>query len=73
MGDFRWLTVGPENQPDATAALLAIPGPPVMDEQTTQHVRDIVAGGFGGTLLLETDNIDAAYKELTSRGVEFQD
>jgi hypothetical protein len=27
-----------------TVALLAIPGPPVMDEQRTQHVRDIVAG-----------------------------
>jgi hypothetical protein len=71
MGDFRWLPVGPKNQPDVTVALLAIPGPPVMDEQTTQHVRDIVAGGFGGTLFLEPDNVDSAYKDLTSRGVEF--
>ena len=34
MGDFRWLTVGPAGQDDVAIVLMAIPGPPVMDEET---------------------------------------
>ena len=39
MGDFRWLTVGPAGQPDVAIVLMAIPGPPVMDEETAEQVR----------------------------------
>ena len=39
MGDFRWLTVGPPGQEDVTVVLMAIPGPPVMDEATTGRSR----------------------------------
>ncbi len=71
LGDFRWLAVGPAEQPDISVVLMAIPGPPVMDKQTAQQVRDLTAKGFAGTLFLTTDDIDAAYRELTGRGVEF--
>ena len=54
-----------------SVALMAIPGEPVMDAPTAQQVRDLTARGFAGTLFLTTDNLDAAYKELTGRGVEF--
>jgi catechol 2,3-dioxygenase-like lactoylglutathione lyase family enzyme len=71
MGDFRWLVVGPGNQPDVSIALMAVPGPPVMDEQTRQQVLDLTAKGFTGTLFLTTDDVEAAYEELSGRGVEF--
>ena len=71
MGDFRWIAVGPAAQPDISVVLMAIPGPPVMDAETTQQVRDVTAKGFAGTLFLTTDDIQAAYTELTGRGVEF--
>jgi uncharacterized glyoxalase superfamily protein PhnB len=71
MGNFRWLTVGPASQPDISVVLMAIPGPPVMDAQTAQQVRDLMAKGFAGTLFLTTEDVHAAYKELTARGVEF--
>jgi uncharacterized glyoxalase superfamily protein PhnB len=71
MGNFRWLTVGPPSQPDVSVVLMAIPGPPVMDAQTAQQVRDLTAKGFAGTLFLTTDDVHAAYNELKSRGVEF--
>jgi predicted enzyme related to lactoylglutathione lyase len=51
--------------------LMAIPGEPVMDAQTAQQVRDLTAKGFAGTLFLTTDDCQAAYKELSARGVEF--
>jgi catechol 2,3-dioxygenase-like lactoylglutathione lyase family enzyme len=71
MGDFRWLSVGPAEQPDVSVVLMAIPGPPVMDDQTAQQVRDLTAKGFTGTLFMTTDDVEAAYKELSGRGVEF--
>src|SRR5436190_23822427 len=71
MGDFRWLTVGPAGQPDFAITLMAIPGPPVMDPDTADQVRALVAKGFAGTVFLTTDDIHADYEELKGRGVEF--
>jgi predicted enzyme related to lactoylglutathione lyase len=71
MGDFRWLTVGPVGQPDMAIVLMAIPGPPMMDEETTAQVRDLMAKGFAGTVFLTTEDCQAAYEELVARGVEF--
>ena len=71
LGSFRWLTVGPPGQPDVAIVLMPIPGPPVMDAQTAEQVRTVMAKGFAGTVFLTTDDCHAAYKELTSRGVEF--
>ena len=73
MGDFRWLTVGPAGQPDVAIVLMAIPGQPVMDDETGEQVRDLTAKGFAGTIFLATDDCQAAYEELSSRGVEFID
>ena len=71
MGNFRWLTVSPPNQPDVAIVLMAIPGPPVMDEATAAQVGDLVAKGFAGTVFLATDDCRASYEELKGRGVEF--
>jgi uncharacterized glyoxalase superfamily protein PhnB len=71
MGAFRWLTVGPPAQPDVAIVLMAIPGPPIMDAETADQVRTLMAKGFAGTIFLSTDDCQAAYDELTSRGVEF--
>jgi uncharacterized glyoxalase superfamily protein PhnB len=73
MGNFRWLTVSPANQPDIAVVLMAIPGPPVMDAQTAQQVRDLMAKGFAGTLFLESDDVRRAYEDLRQRGVEFSE
>jgi uncharacterized glyoxalase superfamily protein PhnB len=70
-GDFRWLTVGPAGQPDVAIALMAIPGAPVMDDQTAEQVRNLMAKGFAGTVFLTTDDVKASYEELKGRGVEF--
>ena len=71
MGNFRWLTVGPAGQPDIAIVLMAIPGPPVMDAQTTEQVRDLMAKGFAGTVFLTTEDCQASYEELSGRGIEF--
>jgi catechol 2,3-dioxygenase-like lactoylglutathione lyase family enzyme len=71
MGNFRWLTVGPAGQPDIAIVLMAIPGPPVMDAETAEQVKSLMAKGFAGTVFLTTDDVQGSYEELKSRGVEF--
>lgn len=71
MDGFRWLTVGPSNQDDVSITLMAIPGQPVMDAETADQVRDLMAKGFAGTVFLTTDDCQASYEELKARGVEF--
>jgi len=68
---FRWLTVGPAGQPDVAIVLMAVPGPPVMDPETAEQVKSLMARGFAGTLFLGTDDCRASYEELRARGVEF--
>jgi len=71
LGDFRWLTVGPSGQEDISVALMAIPGPPVMDDDTKKQVEELMAKGSAGTIFLTTDDVQGAYEELKGRGVEF--
>ena len=70
LGGFRWLTVGAPGQ-DFSVALIAIPGPPVMDEETKKQLEDLVSKGSAGTVFLTTDDVQAAYEELQGKGVEF--
>jgi len=71
LGNFRWLTVSPPGQDDVAITLMAIPGPPVMDEATAAQVRELMAKGFAGTVFLTTDDAKASFEELRGRGVEF--
>jgi len=71
MGNFRWLSVGPRDQDQIAIVLMAIPGPPVMDEETRAQVAELTAKGFASTIFLTTDDCIKAYEELSGRGVEF--
>jgi len=73
MGNFRWLTVGPVGQEDVSITLMAIPGPPVMDEESAEQLKTVMAKGFAGTVFLTTDDCQASYEELKGRGVEFSE
>ena len=72
MGNFRWLRVGVPGQRDVALVLMAIPGPPVFDEDTRQRLREVLAKGAAGGLFFATDDCQASYEELKKRGVEFQ-
>jgi predicted enzyme related to lactoylglutathione lyase len=73
MGNFRWLVVGPPQQPEMGIALVAIPGPPVMDTATAAQVADVMAKGYSGTVFLTTEDCQGTYEELSGRGVEFSE
>ena len=71
LGGFRWLTVGPPGQDGIAIVLMPIPGPPMLDPETADGVRELMAKGLAGTVFLTTDDCRASYAELTARGVEF--
>ena len=71
LGDFRWLTVGPPSQPEIAVVLMAIPGPPVIDPESAEQIRSLMAKGWTSPLFLTTDDIHADVDALKKRGIEF--
>jgi len=70
-GGFRWLTVGPKNQPGFELILME-PGPGFLfDEATANQIRDLVQGGKLGAGVFDTADCQATYEELKGKGVEF--
>ena len=70
MGNFRWLSVGIPGQ-DVSITLMAIPGPPVFDDETRESINKLLAKGASGGLFFATDDAQKSYDELKGRGVEF--
>jgi catechol 2,3-dioxygenase-like lactoylglutathione lyase family enzyme len=70
MDTFRWLTVGPPGQPDFEL-ILAVPGPPMLDPESAEHIRAMVAKGALGAGVFATDDCRRSYEEMKARGVEF--
>src|SRR5438552_4771773 len=71
LGNFRWLSVGVPGQENVAITLMAVPGPPVFDEETRDQIRALVAKGAATGLFFTTDDCQSTYEELKSRGVEF--
>ena len=73
LGDFRWLAVSPQGQEDVSIVLMAIPGPPVFDDETARTIRELMSKGAAGTVFLTTDDVRGDYERLAALGVEFVD
>jgi predicted enzyme related to lactoylglutathione lyase len=58
-------------QPDVSITLMAVPGPPVFDEDTRAKIQELLAKGAAGGLFFATDDVQGSYEELKERGVEF--
>jgi catechol 2,3-dioxygenase-like lactoylglutathione lyase family enzyme len=71
MGNFRWLSVGVPGQDDVAIVLMAVPGPPVFEEETRAQIHALLAKGASGGLFFTTDDVHGTYEELKGRGVEF--
>jgi catechol 2,3-dioxygenase-like lactoylglutathione lyase family enzyme len=71
LGNFRWLSVGVPGHPEVAIPLMAVPGPPVFDDETRKEIHSLLAKGAAGGLFFSTDDCRASYEELKGRGVEF--
>jgi len=66
---FRWLTVGPPDQPDVEIILADCRMG--HDPATAAQIRELVAKGAMGTGVMATDDCQKTYEELSARGVVF--
>jgi catechol 2,3-dioxygenase-like lactoylglutathione lyase family enzyme len=67
---FRWLTVGPPDQP-GLGILLAYPAPPMFSPEDAETVRALVAKGALGGGVFETADCRKTFEELSAKGVTF--
>jgi predicted enzyme related to lactoylglutathione lyase len=67
MDGFRWLTVGPESQPDLELVLMAVDSNP----EGAKQLRELVSMGNFGPGVLATDDCHQDFKDLSAKGVEF--
>lgn len=67
---MRWITVGPADQPD-TAIVLTPPAiDPGINEEERATVLGLMAKGSFGGIVLATDDVDAAFAAIESRGAD---
>jgi predicted enzyme related to lactoylglutathione lyase len=69
--EFRWLTVGPKDQPDFEIVLMEPKPGMLMDEATASQLRSLMDKGVLGAGVFNTDDCRKTYEELKARGVEF--
>jgi len=69
--DFRWLTVTAPDQPDFEIILMEPKPGMLMDEDTANQLRAIMAKGVLGAGAFHTDDCRKTYDELKERGVDF--
>ena len=67
-GDYRWLTIRVPDDPSVEISLEQ-PGAPLHDEATAEQLRELIAKGALGGLVLETEDARALYETLKERGV----
>lgn len=70
LGPFRWLTVAPKGQ-DMAFVLTPVTAFQKKDEAAAAALRDLVEKGMLGPGALTTDDIQATYAELSTKGVKF--
>ncbi|MFI9823764.1 VOC family protein [Streptomyces sp. NPDC052013] len=69
-GTMRWITVGPPNQP-GTSILLAPPAvDPGITEDERRTIREMMAKGTYGWILLATPTLDETFEKVQARDVE---
>ena len=69
-GGYRWLTVGPADQPDVSI-ILSAPVPPAIDPESARKLMELVNQGAMGPGIFRTEDCRKTTKELQERGVEF--
>jgi len=72
MGEFRWLTVGPRQQPELELVLLPPTPGPMLGATVAKQLKELVAKGALCPGVFETDDIRADYEEMKKRGVVFK-
>jgi catechol 2,3-dioxygenase-like lactoylglutathione lyase family enzyme len=69
-GAMRWITVGPPDQPDTSIVLHPPAVDPGITEGERRMIREMMAKGTYGMLLLSTADLDGTFERLQASGAE---
>lgn len=67
---MRWLTVGPVGQPQTSIVLHPPATDPGLSDDERRTILELIAKGSYGALTLASDDLDALFDQLVSRGAD---
>ncbi|MFK4760711.1 VOC family protein [Microbacterium sp. ZW T5_45] len=67
---LRWLTVGPEGQPETSIVLHPPATDPGLTDDERRTIHELIAKGSYGALTLASDDLDALFERLVSAGAD---
>ncbi|GAB4531037.1 MAG: VOC family protein [Anaerolineae bacterium] len=70
-GDYRWLTVGLEGQPDLEFQLAGLTPSHALTQDDVAHLTSLVESGKMGLGPWKTNDCQKTYETLKAKGVEF--
>ena len=69
-GGMRWITVGPKGQPDVSIVLTPPAATPGLTDDERRTIREMMAKGTYGWILLATDDLDATFEKVQAGDAE---
>jgi catechol 2,3-dioxygenase-like lactoylglutathione lyase family enzyme len=69
-GTMRWITVGPVDQPDTSIVLTPPAVDPGITDDERRMIREMMAKGTYGWILLGTKDLDGTFERLQARDAE---
>ncbi len=69
-GAWRWITVGPPNQPQTSIVLQPPTADPNLSDEEKQTILELVAKGSYAGITLAADDLDAAFAAVEASGAE---
>ena len=69
-GTMRWITVGPVDQPDTSIVLTPPAVDPGITDDERRMIREMMAKGTYGWVLLGTKDLDGTFERVQARDVE---
>ncbi|NQX27432.1 VOC family protein [Microbacteriaceae bacterium VKM Ac-2854] len=67
---MRWITVGPEGQPETSIVLYPPTATPGITDEEQRTIAEMMAKGTFGSLLLATEDLDATFEKVQASGAE---
>jgi catechol 2,3-dioxygenase-like lactoylglutathione lyase family enzyme len=67
---LRWITMGPPGQPDTSIVLFPPSASPGVTEDEKRTIAEMMAKGTYATMLLATQDLDAAFEKIQASGAE---
>jgi uncharacterized glyoxalase superfamily protein PhnB len=67
---MRWITVGPEGQPDTSIVLYPPGADPAVTEDERRTVEAMMAKGTFASIILATRDLDGTFEKIQANGAE---